>query len=68
MAADVSDMTADELSRGCVGLRSCAFCMSTLRLPVMGSMFSVSRYCRSSVELSAKVGLEVEVSMSESRW
>lgn len=63
MAADVSDMTVEELSRGCV-LACCALCMSvTLRLPVLGSMspvvLSVWRYCRSSDESSAKVGVEV---------
>jgi hypothetical protein len=41
MAADVSDMTVDVLSRGCV-FSCCAFCMSaTLRLPVLGSMSPV---------------------------
>jgi hypothetical protein len=72
MAADVSDMTEVFLS--------CAFCMSILRLPVLGSMspvvLSVSRYCRSSDGLSGKVGLgvevgvevEVKVFMEESCW
>jgi len=66
MAAEASDMTAEAvLSRVCVFV-GCAFCMSTtLRLPVLGSIFSVSRYFRSS---SAKVDLEVGVSMEESCW
>jgi hypothetical protein len=69
MAADVSDMM---LSRVCV-FPGCAFCVSvTLRLPVLGSMspvvLSVSRDCRSSDELSGRVGLEVRVSMRGSWW
>ena len=72
MAADVSDMTVEELSRICV-FPGCAFRVSvTLRLPVLGSMspvvLSVSRDCRSSDELSGTVGLEVRVSMGESCW
>ena len=72
MAADVSDMTVEELSRICV-FPGCAFRVSvTLRLPVLGSMspvvLSVSRDCRSSDELSGRVGLEVRVSMRGSWW
>lgn len=72
MAADVSDMTVEELSRICV-FPGCAFRVSvTLRLPVLGSMspvvLSVSRDCRTSDELSGTVGLEVGVSMVESCW
>lgn len=80
MAADVSDMTAEDSSCICVlPVLSCAFCMSTLRLPVLGSMF-VEWYCRSSdgsggivgvgvvkveVEVEVKVGW---VSIEESIW